>query len=124
MEAEGCTGGSSRTPWAREDAASAGFGTVRPRVQIPSLRPISDSKPCTPIVDHYSQMCSSAIAPSCHLANVTIRLPFSSSPTTQVQSPGTSIDWVDLVQFHGVTYVADWTLRGRPIQQGDLGSRD
>ena len=61
------------------------------------------------------------MAPSCHLANVTIRLPFSSSPTTQVQSPGTSIDWVDLVQFHGVTYVADWTLRGRPIQQGDLG---
>jgi len=40
------------------------------------------------------------------------------------QGSGTSIDWVDLVQFHGVTYVADWTLRGRPIQQGDLGSRD
>ena len=39
------------------------------------------------IFGHYSQMYSSAMAPSCHLARGTIRLPFSSSPTTQVQSP-------------------------------------
>ncbi len=25
-----------------------------------------------------------------------------------------SIDWVDLVQLHGVTYVAAWTSPGRP----------
>ena len=49
------------------------------RVRWASLQP--------PIVGHYSQMYSSAMAPSCHLARVTIRLPFSSSPTTQVQSP-------------------------------------
>lgn len=34
-----------------------------------------------------------------------------------------SIDWVDLVQLHGVTYVAAWTSPGRPLQQGDLGSQ-
>jgi hypothetical protein len=32
-----------------------------------------------------------------------------------------SIDWVDFVQLHGVTYVAAWTSPGRPLQQGDLG---
>jgi hypothetical protein len=37
--------------------------------------------------NHYIQMYSSAMAPSRHFATVTIRLPSSSSPTTQVQSP-------------------------------------
>jgi hypothetical protein len=40
-----------------------------------------------PIVGHYSQTYSSVIAPSRHFATVTIRLPFSRTPTTQVQSP-------------------------------------
>src|SRR6266581_5570751 len=47
----------------------------------------------------YNQTYSSAMAPSCHIANVTIRLPFSSSPTTQVQSPepnpiGWDLTWI------------------------------
>jgi hypothetical protein len=37
------------------------------------------------------------------------------------QGSGISIDWVDFVQLHGVTYVAAWTSPGRPLQQGDLG---
>jgi hypothetical protein len=39
------------------------------------------------------------------------------------QGSGISIDWVDLVQLHGVTYVAAWTSPGRPLQQGDLGAQ-
>jgi hypothetical protein len=40
---------------------------------------------------------------------------------TACQGSGISIDWVDFVQFHGVTYGAAWTSPGRPLQQGDLG---
>lgn len=35
----------------------------------------------------YAQMYSSAMAPSCHLTTVTMRLPSSNSPMTQVHSP-------------------------------------
>lgn len=35
----------------------------------------------------YAQMYSSAIAPSCHFATVTMRLPSANSPMTQVHSP-------------------------------------
>jgi hypothetical protein len=42
---------------------------------------------------------------------------------TACQGPGVSIDWVDLVQLHGVTYLAVWTSPDRPLQQGDLGSQ-
>src|SRR6266702_6275140 len=39
---QGDTGG---TGWTREDTTYVGFGTVRPRVQIPGPRPFSYSKP-------------------------------------------------------------------------------
>jgi hypothetical protein len=38
-------------------------------------------------VEVYDQLYSSAIAPSFHLATVTIRSPLWNSPTTQVHSP-------------------------------------
>lgn len=37
------------------------------------------------------------------------------------QGSEATIDWVDLVQLHGATFVAVWTSPGRPLQQGDLG---
>lgn len=39
------------------------------------------------------------------------------------QGSGISIDYVDFIQVHGVTYLAAWTSPGRPLQQGDLGSQ-
>ena len=32
------------------------------------------------------------------------------------------IDYVDFVQFGGITYVAAWTSPGRPLQEGELGA--
>ena len=43
--------------------------------------------------------------------------------STSCQGSVVSIDWVDFVQLHGVTYVAVSTSPGRPLQQGDLGSQ-
>src|SRR5258708_32817082 len=58
--------------------ANQALGPVRRRAG-PPISPGRDGR--------YSQMYSSAIAPSRHFATVTIRPPPSHSPTTQVHSP-------------------------------------
>lgn len=73
------TGGPTRTPrdqrWARITTSCSDkcLDPAAPRA--------------SPGIERYSQMHSSAMAPSRHLATVTIRPPFSNSPTTHVQSP-------------------------------------
>ena len=39
-----------------------------------------------------------------------------------INQPAVHIDYVDFVQFGGITYVASWTSPSRPLQESDLGA--
>jgi hypothetical protein len=85
--ATGCKDGEPAPDWHLLALQGLGIAQSNPWEGLPCLIGLVRLDATVPALAGYAQMYSSAMAPSRHLATVTMRAPSSNSPTTHVHYP-------------------------------------